>query len=77
MSSEAPGTGRAIASSQQLASQIHLLYDGAMQAAGLDGNAGITAASRAAAEALLDAALASRGSGRHRKQEQAEPARVG
>jgi AcrR family transcriptional regulator len=57
-----------------LASQIHLLYDGAMQAAGLDGNAGITAASRAAAEALLDAALGSRGSGRRRKQEQAEPA---
>ena len=60
-----------------LASQIHLLYDGAMLAASLDGNAGITAASRAAAEALLDAALASRGSGRHRKQEQAELAPVG
>jgi AcrR family transcriptional regulator len=60
-----------------LASQIHLLYDGAMLAASLDGNARIAAASRAAAEALLDAALASRGSGRHRRQEQAEPARVG
>ncbi len=59
-----------------LASQIHLLYDGAMLAAGLDGNAGVTAASRAAAEALLGATLASRGSGRHRKQEQAEPARA-
>ena len=31
-----------------------------MLAASLDGNAGITAASRVAAEALLDAALASR-----------------
>ncbi len=56
-----------------LASQIHLLYDGAMLAASLDGNAGITAASRTAAEALLDAALASRASGRHRK----EPVAVG
>ena len=51
-----------------LASQIHLLYDGAMQAASLHGNAGITEASRAAAEALLDAALASQASGRHRRQ---------
>ena len=51
-----------------LASQIHLLYDGAMLAASLDGNAGITEASRAGAEALLDAALASRASGRHRRQ---------
>jgi hypothetical protein len=41
----------------QLASQIHLLYDGAMLAASLDGNPGVTAASRSAAEALLDAAL--------------------
>jgi AcrR family transcriptional regulator len=57
----------------QLASQIHLLYDGAMLAASLDGNTGITTASRAAAEALLDAALASRASGRHRK----EPVGVG
>ena len=56
-----------------LASQIHLLYDGAMLAASLDGNAAITTASRAAGEALLDAALASRGSGRHRK----EPVGVG
>jgi AcrR family transcriptional regulator len=58
-----------------LASQIHLLYDGATLAASLDGNAGITAASRAAAEALLHAALASRGSGRHRRQH--EPVQVG
>jgi AcrR family transcriptional regulator len=55
-----------------LASQIHLLYDGAMAAASLDGDGmqpgvGITVASRAAAEALLDAALASGGSGRHRR----------
>ena len=61
----------------QLASQIHLLYDGAMLAASLDGNAGVAAASRSAAEALLDsahfhsAALPGPGSGRHRKQEQA------
>jgi AcrR family transcriptional regulator len=40
-----------------LASQLHLLYDGAMLAASLDGNAGAAAASRAAAEALLDSAL--------------------
>ena len=57
-----------------LASQIQLLYDGAMLAASLDGNAGVTAASRSAAEALLDAALNSAapraGSGRHRRQEQ-------
>src|SRR5271166_6105672 len=58
-----------------LASQIHLLYDGAMLAASLDGNTGITTASRTAAEALLDAALASRGSGRHRKQH--EPVQAG
>ncbi len=57
-----------------LASQIHLLYDGAMLAASLDGNAGVTAASRTAAEALLDATLAHASSGRHRKQAQAEPA---
>lgn len=56
-----------------LASQIQLLYDGAMLAASLDGNAGVTAAARAAAEALLDAALTGASSGRHRKQEQAEP----
>ncbi|MGH3195305.1 MAG: hypothetical protein ACRDOH_05880 [Streptosporangiaceae bacterium] len=60
-----------------LASQIHLLYDGAMAAASLDAEgvqhrAGITAASQAAAAALLDAALASAGRGRHRKQERAE-----
>jgi len=60
-----------------LAGQIHLLYDGAMMAASLDGDAGVTAASRAAAEALLDAALAHASSGRHRKQEQAEPAGAG
>ncbi len=41
-----------------LASQLHLLYDGGTQAANLDHNAAIAAASRAAAEALLDAALA-------------------
>ena len=46
-------------------------------AASLDGNAGVAAASRSAAEALLDsalldsAALSGPGSGRHRKQEQA------
>ena len=56
-----------------LASQIQLLYDGAMLAASVDGNAGVTAPSRAAAEALLDAALTGASSGRHRKQEQAEP----
>jgi hypothetical protein len=44
-----------------------------MPAASLDGNAGVTAAARAAAEALLDAALTGASSGRHRKQEQAEP----
>ncbi len=61
----------------QLASQIHLLYDGSMLAASLDGNAGVAAASRSAAEALLDsallpsAALPGASSGRHRKQEQA------
>jgi AcrR family transcriptional regulator len=60
-----------------LASQIQLLYDGAMLAASLDGKAGVTAASRAAAEALLDAALTRASSGRHRKQEQAEPAGSG
>jgi AcrR family transcriptional regulator len=56
----------------QLASQIHLLYDGANLAASLDGIAGVSAASRSAAEALLDAALTRASSGRHRKQEQAE-----
>jgi AcrR family transcriptional regulator len=57
-----------------LASQVHLLYDGAMTAASLDGDAGITAAARAAAGALLDAALSSGASGRHRKQDQPAPA---
>jgi AcrR family transcriptional regulator len=57
-----------------LASQIHLLYDGAMLAASLDGDAGVTTASRAAAKTLLDAALADASSGRHRKQEQAASA---
>lgn len=42
-----------------LGSQLHLLYDGGMQAANLDQNTTIAAASRAAAGALLDAALAS------------------
>jgi AcrR family transcriptional regulator len=42
-----------------LGSQLHLLYDGGMQAANLDHNTAIAAASRAAAEALLDAALSS------------------
>jgi AcrR family transcriptional regulator len=69
----------------QLASQIHLLYDGAMLAARLDGNPGVTSASRSAAEVLLDAALLDAallrpaaspgaGSGRHRKQDQPAPA---
>ncbi len=60
-----------------LASQIQLLYDGAMMAASLDGEAGVTAAARAAAGALLDAALARASSGRHRKQERAEPVAAG
>jgi AcrR family transcriptional regulator len=60
-----------------LASQIQLLYDGAMLAASLDGKAGVTAASRMAAEALLDAALTRASSGRHRKQEHAELAGSG
>ena len=60
-----------------LARQFQLLYDGANLAASLDGSAGVTAASRAAAEALLDAALTRASSGRHRKQEQAEPAGSG
>ena len=63
-----------VAEPDQLASQVHLLYDGAMTAASLDGDAGITAAARAAAGALLDAALSSSGSGRHRKQDQPVPA---
>jgi AcrR family transcriptional regulator len=41
-----------------LDSQLHLLYDGGMQAANLDHDTAIAAASRGAAEALLDAALA-------------------
>ena len=66
-----------VAEPDQLASQIHLLYDGSMLAASLDGNAGVAAASRSAAEALLDsallpsAALPGASSGRHRKQQQA------
>jgi len=40
-----------------LARQIHLLYDGAMTARSLDGDTDATAAARAAAGALLDAAL--------------------
>jgi hypothetical protein len=44
-----------------LGSQIHLLYDGGMLAASLDHNKTIAAASRAAAAALLDAALAGGG----------------
>jgi AcrR family transcriptional regulator len=42
----------------QLARQIHLLYDGAMTARSLDADADVTASARAAAGALLDAALA-------------------
>jgi AcrR family transcriptional regulator len=42
-----------------LGSQLHLLYDGGMLAASLDQNKTIASASRAAAAALLDAALAS------------------
>jgi len=60
-----------------LASQIQLLYDGAMLAASLDGDTGVAAATRAAAGALLDAALTSTSSGRHRKQMQAEAAGSG
>ena len=64
-----------------LASQMHLLYDGAMLAASVDRNAGVTVASRSAAEALLDAALPGPAAhpgagGRHRRQH-AEPAAVG
>jgi AcrR family transcriptional regulator len=66
----------------QLASQIHLLYDGAMLAASLDGNAGVAAGAPAAAAAPLDSAqfhsallhssaLPGPSSGRHRKQDQA------
>jgi AcrR family transcriptional regulator len=40
-----------------LGSQLHLLYDGGMLAANLDHNAAIGAATRAAAGALLDAAV--------------------
>jgi AcrR family transcriptional regulator len=58
----------------QLASQIHLLYDGANLAASLDGNADVTTTSRSAAEALIDAALSHASTGRHRKQDQAVPA---
>jgi hypothetical protein len=39
-----------------LARQVHLLYDGAMTAASLDGDADVTASARAAAGTLLDAA---------------------
>ena len=42
-----------------LGSQLHLLYDGGMLAASLDQNKTIASASRAAAAALVDAALAS------------------
>ncbi len=66
-----------VAEPDLLASQIHLLYDGAMLTASLDGQAGAAANARAAAEALLDAALTRASSGRHRKQEQAEPAGSG
>jgi hypothetical protein len=41
-----------------------------MTAASLDADPGITAAARSAAEALLDAAWSSGGSGRHGKQDQ-------
>jgi AcrR family transcriptional regulator len=40
-----------------LARQVHLLYDGAMTARSLDDDADVTASARAAAAALLDAAL--------------------
>ncbi len=42
----------------QLARQIHLLYDGAMTARSLDADTDVTASAKAAAAALLDAALA-------------------
>jgi AcrR family transcriptional regulator len=42
----------------KLARQFHLLYDGAGQAARIDGDLSASTAARAAAEALLDAALA-------------------
>jgi AcrR family transcriptional regulator len=58
-----------------LAGQLHLLYDGAMLAASLDGNTAAAAASLAAAEALLDSARPSGAAGgRHRKQPAGPPA---
>lgn len=45
-----------------VARQLHLLYDGAGQAARMDGDLSASLAAREAAEALLDAALADRSS---------------
>jgi AcrR family transcriptional regulator len=47
-----------VAEPDTLARQFHLLYDGAGQAARMDGDLSASMAARAAAEALLDAALA-------------------
>jgi AcrR family transcriptional regulator len=47
-----------VAEPETLARQFHLLYDGAGQAARMDGDRSASMAARAAAEALLDAALA-------------------
>jgi AcrR family transcriptional regulator len=40
----------------RLARQLHMLYDGSMQSARMDGDTGAAVAARAAAEVLLDAA---------------------
>jgi hypothetical protein len=48
-----------VADAQTLAHQLHLLFDGASQSARMDRDASVSSAARAAAEALLDAALAS------------------
>jgi AcrR family transcriptional regulator len=45
-----------VADPEQLARQVHLIYDGAMTARSLDDDAGVTESARAAAGALLDAA---------------------
>jgi hypothetical protein len=47
---------------EAFARQLHLLYDGAGQAARMDGDLSASLAARAAAEVLLDAVLAGRSS---------------